>query len=137
MGFDEKALRRPEWAEGRWITLADGQAWSFPEPSVSFFPKLEGGKVEMGHRITFGPEADAEIDAIFNPETDPFASLTAQVTLAARLLLTNYDLASDHLSSLLVKDAKDPANGEMWAELLGLMVGAGPKPSPDGSESAS
>ncbi|WP_020467737.1 hypothetical protein [Singulisphaera acidiphila] len=26
--------RRPEWLEGTWITLADGQAWSFPPPTA-------------------------------------------------------------------------------------------------------
>jgi hypothetical protein len=26
----EIAARRPDWIEGEWITLADGEAWSFP-----------------------------------------------------------------------------------------------------------
>ena len=32
--LDEKGLRRPGWTEGEWITLADGQAWSFPDPAA-------------------------------------------------------------------------------------------------------
>jgi hypothetical protein len=28
----EVTTRRPDWIEGEWITLADGQAWSFPPP---------------------------------------------------------------------------------------------------------
>jgi hypothetical protein len=31
---NEITARRPDWVEGEWITLADGQAWSFPPPGA-------------------------------------------------------------------------------------------------------
>jgi hypothetical protein len=30
----EKTVRKPGWIEGEWITLADGQSWSFPPPGL-------------------------------------------------------------------------------------------------------
>jgi hypothetical protein len=29
---NELSARKPDWVEGTWITLSDGEAWSFPPP---------------------------------------------------------------------------------------------------------
>ena len=34
MTLDEPARQRPDWVEGAWATLADGQDWSLPVPRV-------------------------------------------------------------------------------------------------------
>lgn len=138
MGLDEKALRREGFAGGRPIRLADGQEWAIPEPYVRLFPAVtEGGSIELFQRVTFGPEDDAELESIFDPQADPFASLRAQTVLAARLLLRNYALDNAALAALLPRDPKLEGNAEMWRELVEHMAGQAPKASPDGSESAS
>jgi hypothetical protein len=40
MALDEKSLRKPGFAPGTKVTLADGQEWMLPKPKLRFKPKI-------------------------------------------------------------------------------------------------
>jgi|ERR1700722_15393036 hypothetical protein len=47
MTLDEKSLRKPGFALGTKVTLADGQGWMLPKPKLRFKPKIINGRVEI------------------------------------------------------------------------------------------
>jgi hypothetical protein len=58
----EVTARLPEWIEGEWITLADGQAWSFPPPES--IPGYQNRAREAAGEVVDSLLAHLNIDAI-------------------------------------------------------------------------
>ena len=129
--LDEKALRRPTFAEGSRVKLADGQEWTFPKPRIRFKPRVVDGRVEIDGGATFGPEFDEKLEMLFGlGEIEGVERLRLQFEVAVRLLSTNYDLPRGAVGDLLVLEAGDPASEERWESITNVMLGISPKPSP-------
>src|SRR4051812_12212403 len=94
--IDERALRRPNYVEGKGIRLANGQVWSFPER-----PPLQDDH-----------ELIAVLREIGESEDEP-DQLRAELTLAILLLSRNYDLTPADYQAILGFDPGDPALEEM------------------------
>src|SRR3954447_13765680 len=93
---DEYSLRRPSFAEGTRITLADGQAWSLPDhPPYNDDPE---------HLALLRGVSEAEDDA---------ERLRAELALAIFLLSRNYDLLPRDYRAILQFEPGDPALAEM------------------------
>ena len=118
--IDEKTKRRPTFDEANSapVVLADGQTWWMPKPWLEVRPTFRGGRaVDSAPALTCGPEFDAVKKAVDDAEGDDI--ITAGATLAAHMMLLNYDLADDQLGTLLVfranqtwlRDACAIANG--------------------------
>ena len=133
--FDEQALRRPEFTEGYRVTLGDGQEWTFPKPTLRFFPrKAADGSIGMGGGFGHDAEYQALRDELIETDDENgYDLMRIQVSIAALLLLKNYDLTNDHLSMLLPLVPGDDANEEMWSNLMPVMMASPPKPLADGS----
>jgi hypothetical protein len=132
--LDEKSKRKPEWSEGDWAELADGQRWAFPRPKLRFRPMRVGGKIEVGGGRVFGPEYDDSLSLILGTkEAEPFEVLTAKFDMASRLLQSNYSLSDEETFDLIVLDAEDPASVERFAIVSDILEGIAPKPSADTS----
>jgi len=131
---DEKSLRRAGFTEGSPVTLADGQAWTFPRPRLRLRPKIvDGGRVEIAGDRTFGPEFDSKLDVLFSASDDGSGGwdrLAVEFELVVKLLLANYDLAPVDVEELLVMEPGEPSSDARWAELEDVVLGASPKPSP-------
>ena len=101
--FDEKALRLPTFVEGTRIGLANGQAWSLPDPpSLGEDDELQGLLRAIG-------EAEDE------PER-----LRTELALTILLLSRNYHLTSADYGKLLNYAPGDPALAEMQAAVAAL-----------------
>ncbi len=130
--LDEKSLRRSTFDANNSapIELADGQTWLLPKPWLEVRPTFRGGRaVDSVPTLTCGPEFDALKDAVHEAEGDGIIETAA--TLAAHMLLLNYDLADEQLATLLrFRD------GAVWLrEMMRIANGAtGPKASSAGSD---
>src|ERR1019366_2671183 len=120
MPLDEKSLRKPAFDEATSapISLADGQDWLLPKPWLEVRPIFRGGRsVDTLPVMTCGPEFDGLKQAVQDAEGD--AVIAAGATLAAHMLLTNYALNDDQLSSLLAF-----RDGSTWIrDVMGLASG--------------
>lgn len=139
--LDEQALRRPEFAGGVAVTLADGQEWSLPRPRVRFVP--DESDLGFGVRLAMddGGAYQSLVTAVYAAENDP-AYIRAELALARHLLLANYDLAPDQIASLLqfsYGDDADATGAAIREAVMGVAFGRtdGPKASAGGSESPS
>jgi hypothetical protein len=96
--IDENALCLPTFVEGTRITLANGQAWSLPDPS------------------SFGEDQNhqALLRAIVEAEDEP-ERLRAELALTIFLLSRNYRLTSADYMAVLDYGPGDPALGELQA----------------------
>ena len=132
MALDETALRKPGFAEGYKVRLADGQEWTFPKPRFRFRPKIgPDGRVEVGGGPSFGPEYDQQFEVLFGVvESDGFEQLRVKLEMAVRLLQSNYELTANDLAELLVLEPGDQASEDRWDELVRVLMGLGPKLSP-------
>ncbi len=129
--LDEKSLRKLTFTEGHAVTLADGQAWTFPKPRIRLKPKIVEGKVEIGGGPSFGPEYDLQLDVLFGAvEVDPVERLRIKFEMAVRLLSANYDLRPEDYAELIVLEPGDPLSDERWEQLSNVLLGIVPKPSP-------
>jgi len=132
--LDEKGLRKPGFSDGYPVTLADGQVWVFPGPRLRLHPRIGAdGRVEIAGGRTFGPEMDSKLDVLFSASDDGSGGwdrLGVQFEVVVRLLLANYDLAPVDVETLLVYEPGDPASDQRWDEILEVVLGAAPKPSP-------
>ena len=55
--LDEQSLRRPEFTEGRKVTLGDGQEWVFPQPHAILYPVFgPDRKISLGFGYSYGYE---------------------------------------------------------------------------------
>jgi len=129
--FDEVALRKPGFAEGYKVVLADGQEWTFPRPRLRFSPRLVDGRVEVAGGPTFGPEYDAQLEILYGvTDTEPVEQLRIKFEMAVRLLSANYELTAEQLGELIVFEPGDEVSDERWDQLSRVCMGVAPKPLP-------
>ena len=130
----ESDCRRPAFADGVPIVLADGQPWTFPRPLLGLFPERgDDGALRFGEkaRFNFGRDYDGLVDELLAAD-DGKAEATALLQLAADLLSRNYAVPADGLCSLLPRLIGCDRNAEMWREIADVALGRGPKPTPVG-----
>jgi hypothetical protein len=131
MALDEKSLRKPGFALGTKVTLADGQEWMLPKPKLRFKPKIINGRVEISGGPSVGPEFDDKLDILFGiTDADPSERLRIKFELAVKLLAANYELEPDNFAELIVLEPGDPASDERWEQLSNAVMGIAAKPSP-------
>lgn len=141
--LNERVLRKPEWTEGAWITLADGQSWCFPKPMLREFRPVfsADGLAKFGASLnSFGPGYLARLDALMACEPG-IEQIEMVATIGADLLRKNYDLDDDQLGSLLCYVMTDDGELEedchdMWQSICNVAAGVAGKPMPAGSASA-
>jgi hypothetical protein len=142
--LDEKALRKPEWTEGDWITLGDGQPWSFPKPKLrEWRPIFTEGRAKFSPYSfpTHGAGYLLKLDELVNTEAG-IEQIAKIATLGADLLRQNYSLDDEQLGVLLsfhlIEETGEPdeTNRQMWRSICDCAAGLGPKSTPAGSESA-
>src|SRR5258708_2794017 len=102
---DEQAHRRPTFAEGVRIRLANGQAWSFPD-----HPPCKDDQ-----------EHHAVLRGIIESE-DAADRLRAELALTIFLLSRNYDLMPGDYRAILEFAPGDPALSEMQRSIHELAI---------------
>lgn len=131
MKLDEIGLRKPGFAEGVPIVLADGQAWQFPRPKVEMCPVVRDGKVTLRTATNLGREFDELIEESLHAEG--FADeLTVLWTVAVSMLRFNYDLADDDFVEILRYRQGDGLSELAIQAIIDVAFGNAPKPSPVG-----
>lgn len=133
--LDEAALRRPEFAHGEPIVLADGQSWYFPRPLLELYPVPgpDGTLRFDGTRRNFGEDFDRKLDTFV--EAQGVDELNAMLDLAVDLLGRNYALQPADYGTLLPWRPRDEDNAAMWQAIVNAALGRdAPKPSAGGSE---
>ena len=122
--IDEASRRRDEFdpEHSAPVVLSDGQTWYLPKPWVAIHPVFEGGKiVRTWACLTCGPDLDALVGAI--AEAEGVEAISAVMMLGAFLLLRNYDLADDEVSSLFVYTARQQASEDMVRAIISTATG--------------
>lgn len=128
--LSEAEKRRPEFAEGVPVALANGESWHFPRPMVRIRPRIEGGKVvDVAGSFTFGRDYDRQLEA-FHAASDGNEQAVALFGMAAGLLARNYDLADDELADLFTFVVGDPAGDAMREDVMEVVIGISPKLRP-------
>lgn len=127
--LDEKALRKPGFSEGSRVVLGDGQEWTLPEYTYSFYPEYgEDGRITAGGRTSYGPEVDADLDVwLGSAEVEPIDRIGAQMRVVSGLLLRNYDLDLPALQVLLKKNNADESSRKVWEGVVHAVLGVSPK----------
>ena len=123
MKLDEQTQRLPDFQPGVLVTLADGQAWHFRSPRISFNPEPDGqGGYRFGRRQAWlGPQFTELLDqALTDPDNIPMNSLLMLGILALRL---NYDLTDEQAFSLLKFELDSEENQQMWSHIAGAATG--------------
>jgi len=129
--LDEKVLRKPGFADGQMVRLADGQEWAFPRPRIRLKPVIVDGKVHVGSGSSFGPEYDEQLEVLFGVvDVDPVELVRVKFEVAVRLLGANYDLKPEDYGELIVLEPGDPESDERWEQLSSVLLGIAPKPLP-------
>lgn len=137
--IDEASRRRPDWVEGEWIKLEDGQRWSFPRPIIRLNLRENDGVLG-----TERPQAETNrkfgdrfwalhsnlLAALQGDDMDAIVLAFAEAALD--LLRRNYDLATEDLEDVLFFVLNDEANTSMWRSIGDVVRGIGPKPSAAG-----
>jgi hypothetical protein len=136
--IDEQGLRREGFREGVPIALADGQAWHFPRPVLTFYPTFEGGgkPTFSDSRHTFGPKYDDLVEGFLASE-DGYEEANGLLALAVDLLARNYDLRPEDFRALLPRMVGDLDNDVMWGAIADVALGRAPKPTAGGSAPSS
>ena len=145
--IDEKSRRKPDWVEGEWLTLGDGQDWCLPKPVLFARPTR--------YKRKFGGEKDArQLGRPIALDGDPYFSLMERVAesndgnvtlelafeMFVDLIGRNYTLTEDEAADLLpfVGDSdgeQDDDNAELWRDVLDVAMGRGKKACPGGTGS--
>lgn len=124
MPLNEYEKRRPDFQEGVWVTLADGQDWMFRTPTVQLKPKaLEDGSYGFTRAISLGPSFRELLDKVMEADPDEGIPMSACLNLAIPALRLNYDLTDDELADLLIWEPDSPASEEMWGKIIGASTG--------------
>lgn len=134
MKLDETSLRRPDFAGGTPVRLADGRDWTLPRPRVRFVP--DDGPTGFATCLALAGADDyqALLDAAAAAEAGPDVIRT-ELALGRRLLLANYDLTPGQVADLLqfgYDEAADPEAAALREAVTGVAFGRGPKPSAAG-----
>ena len=114
------------------IILADGQAWLFPKPFVDFTPRYEDGRAVVVVESEYEPHLAAYADAVTVGDV-----MRVKFELARTMLLKVYDLTDAEIARLLKTHDGSEEDEARWLSILGVAMGAGPKPSPGGGGSPS
>jgi hypothetical protein len=118
MKIDELTRRRPTFVPGVPIML-DGQEWHFPRPKIRYRLGHSDGVPTLARCFTFGPNDDA-LDFPFATRTGGDGCMGC-LALASAMLLANYELSDDEVSSLLSADILDP-DPQVWIRILDLLT---------------
>jgi hypothetical protein len=110
------------------VRLADGQLWHFPKPWLEVRPLFRRGVAGTTYRVlTCGAELDRLIEAMSESD-DLEGQVAAAATLAAHLLLFQYDLADSDLDQLLAFRLGDETSCDWMRDVFAIAVGrSGPK----------
>lgn len=103
--IDEVAARRPDWVEGEWILLADGQRWSFPRlrGRLLMAPNPEVQWTVGGHPDPDTGEAfRAAHELLLSEQATAVDMMNLTAHLATLLLLRNYRIDAIEALHLLV-----------------------------------
>ena len=136
--LDEQAKRRPEWTEGRPITLCDGQSWMLPVPVLGdyYFVREPDGTTSTRRGRTFGAAYELLLDRYLEADSGSDQAV-ALFDLAFDLLGRNYTLTVDDCRSLLrIVPTGEPtreANEVMWEAIAEAALGRAPKATAVGS----
>ncbi len=115
------------------IVLADGQAWCFPKPFVQLTPRIEGRTcVSVDTSTHFGAEFDALMTRLSEAESMAWTDL---FSVAAFLLMWNYELSGDEMAGLLCYRHDDPESHDRLNDILDVALGNAPKVSAAGAGS--
>jgi len=126
VSYDENALRKPGFIEGTRIVLGDGQAWSFPPVKIRIYPDVaDDGSLTARFKPTYYADGmEKEVDALFGVGSpDAVEYLTAQFSVAVKLLKSNYDLPNAAFSELLGWVRDDPTSEKMWDKVRAIVMG--------------
>jgi|GEM_PF-3872981 len=113
--LDECGMRTPGWVEGRWVTLADGQAWALPPIHANWGPRtLLDGTIDPMH--PHGVPAEvlggvAMLHAALQRRGAMQLGHLALFKIARGLLAENYWLTADQRKGLMPYDVTSPC----WA----------------------
>jgi hypothetical protein len=146
MPLDEKSKRRPDFAGGTAVVLADGQEWTLAKPLVRFaFDSGEDGftttlsvngvddfaslmrDVDAAYEKVYG-DRDAAGDEKARVDFGPV--IRAELAVGAALLRRNYDLTPEEMSSVLQfsYDDSDEVGEGARSAVMDIAKGIGPKP---------
>ena len=108
--IDERSRRRPDFAEGVPVTLADGQVWHLRRPRLTVAPAMDDDSVSG---VKVGLEGLPDFDgmaAVLCGEVPAAADHGWSVRFQAgvALLRANYELAAGELQHLLAMTIGDP-----------------------------
>ena len=147
---DEPSCRRPEFAPGVPVVLADGQAWELARPFVRFHYKpgperferrltLDGadgyGKLLTAYEAT---ESAPEDETLETRAERVATRLGLMLAIGRELLVRNYSLTDADVAELMpmTGDKEDVVGRRITSEVMAVAMGDSPKPSPDGDESS-
>ena len=128
--LNEEAKRKDCFDEPNsvWVVLADGQRWAVPKPWYEVRPTFRGGRAVGSYpAYTYGPETDALIEILADTES-LIDEVSAVASLAAYLLLKQYDLTDGELDQILAYRSTDPASLDWTKTVIRVATGrSGPK----------
>lgn len=135
--LDEKALRRADFSPGYAVELGDSQLWTLPAVKVRIFPDEQpDGSVKMNIRPWYADQMEPELDILFGMGSSDYVDIwQARMTIASRLLKSNYDLPAGSLGTLLAYVPGDPKSEERWDKIRSAILGRDPAPADDDEES--
>lgn len=135
--FDEQALRRDTFTEGREVVLADGQSWSLARPYVIFrIDSTASGFIET-LRLDGDDGAFSALMKRYDAAETNFEYMTAIALIGHLLLTRNYDLTPDQVGDLMPFGFdEDTEPGRIQQEVMRVARGRGPKPEGDGTGSS-
>ena len=131
MQLDEQTLRKPTFTEGARVRLADGQLWTFPKPTVMFYPfRQPDGSIAVAWRLGHGIDHAEALERHEDLAGDDFQAtrIGIRLELAAKLLLRNYDLDNRALRRLITLD--ETTDPELWPDLINVLYAAETTPAP-------
>ena len=135
--LDEPSRRRPDFAEGVAVTLADGQPWQLRRPIVRFVPADNAVGYEVCLSLAEGDGFGAAM-AAYEACGDGPEVIGAELRLARLVLAANYDLTTPEVASLLQfgYSEADPDGVRIRDEVMAVVLGRDPKSPAGGDGSA-
>ncbi|MDR3632625.1 MAG: hypothetical protein P4L84_02245 [Isosphaeraceae bacterium] len=123
--YDERGLRRPEWAGGTPLLLPDGQAWWFYEPEPELVEEAGVSAVLWDFGLASDEENVALCDALYKVLGKLVRAETAEqrvsavVELSWLLLARNYEITPEQYEKVL---NVGPISAGLWGRLEGFVV---------------
>ncbi|MHB8359798.1 MAG: hypothetical protein ACYDCP_09935 [Thermoplasmataceae archaeon] len=124
--IDEPTRRKPDvfdQANSVPVVLADGQTWHLPKPWYVIRPTFDGGVATAAYRFfSYSPKLD-ELVELIGATDDLDAVIVGVATLAAHILLYQYDLADAELDQLLAYRVGDPSSMDWTRAVMETATG--------------